>query len=161
MSQSEQKGVDQLTWLCNMYLGGNLGKCLIFRLPSRAVNIIIIPRFGSFHLEPIFTGAHLLAPCKFHAAHKLTSGMLLEVEVMEGPLHNHRGGVCNKCMHHLSSGTTPPLSLANAMWIGKILNELGILSLLERIPVARYLPAIFIVKLFPTKKGTLAYGWDE
>ena len=56
MSQSEQKGADQLTRLCNMYLGGNLGKCLIFRLPSRAVDIIILPRFGSFRLEPIFTG---------------------------------------------------------------------------------------------------------
>ena len=56
MSQSEQKGADQLTRLCNMYLGGNLGKCLIFRLPSRAIDIIILPRFGSFRLEPIFTG---------------------------------------------------------------------------------------------------------
>ena len=56
MSQSEQKGANQLTRLCNMYLGGNLGKCLIFRLPLRAVDIIILPRFGSFHLKPIFTG---------------------------------------------------------------------------------------------------------
>ena len=98
--------------------------------------------------------AQLLAPCKFHPAHELRSGMLLGSEVMEGPLNNHRGGVCNKCMHHLSLGTNPPLSLANAMWIGKIPNELGILSLLERILVARYLLAIFIVKLFPTRKGT-------
>ena len=56
MSQSEQKGADQLTRLCNMYLGGNIGKCLIFRLPSRAVDIIILPHFGSFRLELIFTG---------------------------------------------------------------------------------------------------------
>ena len=97
--------------------------------------------------------AHLLAPCEFHPAHKLTSGMLLELEVMEGPLNKRRGGVCNECMRHLSSGTTPPLSLANAMWIGEIPDELDILSLPERILVARYLPAAFIVKLFPKKKG--------
>ena len=60
MSQSEQKGADQLTQLCNMYLSGNLGKCLIFRLPSRAVDIIILPRFGSFRLKPIFTGHNRL-----------------------------------------------------------------------------------------------------
>ena len=58
MSQLEQKGADQLTRLCNMYLSGNLGKCLIVQLPSRAVNIIILPRFGSFRLKPIFTGGH-------------------------------------------------------------------------------------------------------
>ena len=56
MSQSEQKGADQLTQLGNMYLGGGLGECLISQLPLRPVKIVILPDFGSFCLKPIFTG---------------------------------------------------------------------------------------------------------
>ena len=56
MSQPEQKGADWLIQLCNMYLGGNLVKCLIFQLPLRPVDIIILPCFGLFCLKPIFTG---------------------------------------------------------------------------------------------------------
>jgi hypothetical protein len=48
---------------------------------------------------------------------------------------------------------TPALSLANGMWIGDMPLELKILTLPERVLVARHFPAAYTMKLFPKKKG--------
>jgi hypothetical protein len=44
------------------------------------------------------------------------------------------------------------------MWIGEVPHELSVLSLPERVLVARYFPAAYIVKLFPKRLG--AKYWD-
>ena len=56
-------------------------------------------------------------------------------------------------MTALNQKQTPALSLANGMWIGDVPLELSILTLPERILVARYFPAAYIVKLYPKRKG--------
>ena len=95
----------------------------------------------------------LLAPKEPHPAHMLTSGMLLEREVMEGNGDEIQGDVCHDCLRSMNSRKTPPLALANGMWVGPIPRELAILTLPERILVGRYFPAAFIVKLYPKQKG--------
>ncbi|KAF8268870.1 hypothetical protein EI94DRAFT_1799915 [Lactarius quietus] len=49
------------------------------------------------------------------------------------------------------------MSLANGMWIGDIPLELKVLTLPERVLVAQFFPAAYIVKLYPKKKG--ARNW--
>ena len=50
------------------------------------------------------------------------------------------------------------MSLVNGMWIGEVPLELKILTLPERILVARFFPAAYIFKLYPKKKG--ARSWS-
>src|SRR5258708_29809892 len=57
----------------------------------------------------------------------------------------------------LKKKKTPPLALANGMWVGPIPHVLAVLTLPERILIGRYFPAAFIVKLFPKQKG--AKNW--
>ncbi|KAH9033534.1 hypothetical protein EDB85DRAFT_1851513, partial [Lactarius pseudohatsudake] len=61
--------------------------------------------------------------------------------------------VCFSCASHVHRNKTPPLSLANGMWVGAIPGELDILMLPEHILVGRHFPAAYIVKLYPKKKG--------
>jgi hypothetical protein len=44
------------------------------------------------------------------------------------------------------------------MWVGEVPLELHILTLPERILVARYFPAAYIVKLYPRKRGSCTWG---
>ncbi len=44
------------------------------------------------------------------------------------------------------------------MWIGDVPLELQILTLPERILIARYFPAIYIIKLYPKKKGACTWA---
>ena len=95
-----------------------------------------------------------------HRAHILTDGMLLHQ--IHGSLHTDVHGinlanVCDTCLSALQRDKTPPLSLANNMWIGEIPLELKVLTLPERILIARHFPAAYIVKLYPKKKG--ARNW--
>jgi hypothetical protein len=46
------------------------------------------------------------------------------------------------------------MALANGMWIGNVPHELSVLTLPERVLIARYFPAAYIVKLYPLKKGS-------
>ncbi|KAN0141438.1 hypothetical protein V8E53_000683, partial [Lactarius tabidus] len=67
-------------------------------------------------------------------AHILTDGMLLHLTSVY--FHTDAGGftvvsVCNTCLSYLHRDKTPPLSLANGMWIGKVPAELKILTLPE------------------------------
>ncbi|KAF7305862.1 ATP-dependent DNA helicase [Mycena chlorophos] len=53
----------------------------------------------------------------------------------------------------------PPLSLANNMWIGSVPFVLEILTLPEKLLIALYFPAAYVVKLFP-KRGRHT-KWNE
>lgn len=57
--------------------------------------------------------------------------------------------ICRDCETELKLNRTPSLSLANNMWIGDIPPELSCLTLPERVLIARYFPAAYIVKLYP------------
>lgn len=96
---------------------------------------------------------NVLRPAVHHPAHVLTEGMLLEREVLEGNGDEAYGDVCHDCVRSIKKKKTPPLSLANGMWVGPIPHVLSVLSLPERILIGRYFPAAFIVKLFPKQKG--------
>jgi hypothetical protein len=67
--------------------------------------------------------------------------------------------VCVECLRALSLDKIPNLSLANGMWIGQTPHELAYLTLPERLLIAKYFPAAYIIKLFPKKKG--ARYWDK
>jgi len=95
----------------------------------------------------------LLVPSNHHSSHKLTKGMLLETSAIKGTEGTMRGSMCLDCTRWIKKRKTPPLALANNMWIGAIPTSLSILTLPEKILVARYFPAAFIVKLFPKQKG--------
>ncbi|KAH9033812.1 hypothetical protein EDB85DRAFT_1864258 [Lactarius pseudohatsudake] len=69
------------------------------------------------------------------------------------------GNVCGPCVRDLQKDKTPALSLANGMWIGDVPPLLNVLTLPERILVARYFPTAYIVKLYPKKKG--ARNWSS
>ncbi|KAJ7573180.1 hypothetical protein C8J56DRAFT_709063, partial [Mycena floridula] len=69
------------------------------------------------------------------------------------------GSFCYTCIQKLSKGSIPPQSLANNMWIGDVPFQIRILSLAERILIARYLPVAYVVKLYPKKRG--AKRWSS
>ncbi|KAG1725057.1 uncharacterized protein EDB91DRAFT_1062446, partial [Suillus paluster] len=50
------------------------------------------------------------------------------------------------------------LSLVNGLWVGDVPNVLAILNLPERLLIALYFPAVYVVKLYPQHKG--ATQWD-
>jgi hypothetical protein len=54
--------------------------------------------------------------------------------------------VCTSCNDKLHHDKTPSLMLANGMWVGDVPLELSVLTLPERILVARYFPAAYIVE---------------
>ena len=98
-----------------------------------------------------------LQPFRDHPAHVLTSGMLLHSSstafrtTASGDLC---GNVCSSCFNYLQRDKTPPHALANGMWVGNVPDELAILTLPERVLVARFFPAAYIVKLYPQQKGS-------
>ncbi|KAI9429102.1 hypothetical protein BJY52DRAFT_1133861 [Lactarius psammicola] len=77
-------------------------------------------------------------------------------------LHKQNGdyiaNICGTCSSYLSCNKTPPLSLANTMWIGDIPLELKILTLPECVLITRHFPATYIVKLYPKKKGAKSWA---
>lgn len=117
-------------------------------------------------LLPDIPNSHLLKPFTNHKAHDLTYNLLLHKPrtSMGTPLpipsieREVQVNICKDCHQDLMKGKVPLFSLANNMWIGDIPHELHVLSLPERVLVARYFPAAHIVKLFPKAKG--AKFWD-
>lgn len=103
-----------------------------------------------------FPNPHRLVPATSHPRHDIFSGMLLHPG---GIVHDDCGNVCIECARALRSDRTPALALANGMWIGEIPHELAFLTLPERILIAKYFPAAYIIKLFPKKKG--GRHWDK
>lgn len=86
----------------------------------------------------------ILAPTKPHPAHVLFQGMLL---YPAGYNRNEKGWVCQKCWDSLSAQRKPALSLANGMRVGEVPFELAILTLPDRILIAKYFPAAYIAEL--------------
>ena len=102
-----------------------------------------------------------LTPTSFHNAHVLTDGMLLhrtEDSIYESEKHGVSARVCSTCASSLRQGKIPSLALTNGMWIGDIPLELQVLTLPERILVAIFFPAAYIVKLYPQKKGARSWA---
>ena len=61
-------------------------------------------------------------------------------------------------MASLKKKKTPPLALANGMWIGDVPSALKVLTLPERILIARHFPTAYIVKLYLKKKGVRVWA---
>jgi len=99
-----------------------------------------------------------LYPYDVHHAYVLTRGMLLHNRVLRKSAEDLKGCLCHDCLRDLKSGKRPRFSLANGMWIGEIPYELSALTLPEKILIARYYPAAYVVKLFPKVKG--ARQWN-
>lgn len=99
---------------------------------------------------------HVLRPTKPHDGHVLYKNMLLHQPAYD---NNGDGWVCLECWTSLESGKKPALSLANGMWLGEIPFELAILTLPERILIAKYFPAAYVVKLYPKAKNS--GSWDK
>jgi len=105
--------------------------------------------------------ARQLYPHTPHSKHELVKGMLLYKPSLtfddQGiPCY---GTICQECLKSLSEDEMPKFSLANNMWLGDVPSQLSKLTLPERILVARYYPAAYIVKLYPKQRGAMA--WDE
>lgn len=99
---------------------------------------------------------HRLKPAMPHPNHDILNGMLLHPPGITGDVI---GNVCTECLRALKSDKIPTFALANGMWIGRTPHELAYLTLPERILIAKYFPAAYIIKLYPKKKG--ARFWDK
>lgn len=119
----------------------------------------------SWELQDI-PNADLLRPTTPHPAHDLTHGFLLHkprttsgaAMVISRSIEEIVVVVCRECIRDLKKNKIPMFALANGMWIGDIPHELAVLTLPERVLIARYFPAAHIVKLYPKRK--FAKFWD-
>lgn len=102
------------------------------------------------------TSSKLLVPLESHPAHILRENQLFYERAISA---DGTTTICLECNRHLQKKMLPPLSLANGMWLGDVPLELSILSLPEKMLIAKYLPAAYIVKLYPKKKN--AKFWDK
>lgn len=99
-----------------------------------------------------------LYPYDVHYAYVLTRGMLLHNRVLRNTAEGQKGSLCHDCLRDLKACKRPKFSLANGMWVGQVPYELSALTLPEKILIARYFPAAYVVKLFPKVKG--ARHWN-
>ena len=100
-----------------------------------------------------FAHKETLCPSSFHKSHCLMDGMLLKERgiIMSGSSKSIM--VCKGCETEVKQGKQLKLVLANGMWIGNVPMELVVLTLPERILVAKCFPVAYIVKLFLKQKG--------
>lgn len=99
---------------------------------------------------------HRLQPEDPHPHHNIIDGMLLHPPGMPT---EQSANICVNCLRALNSDKIPSFALANGMWIGDVPHELAYLTLPERLLIAKYFPAAYIIKLYPKKKG--ARHWDK
>ncbi|PPQ73393.1 hypothetical protein CVT25_004618, partial [Psilocybe cyanescens] len=99
----------------------------------------------------------LLAPTTPHPAHVLMDGMLVHGDSVIND--GNTLIICSECYNSLKTEKRPKFSLGNDLWIGDVPKELQDLTLPERMLIAVYFPAAYIVKLFPKQKG--AQAWDR
>jgi hypothetical protein len=99
---------------------------------------------------------HRLRPIEAHPHHTLFDDMLLHPA---GLTNDKSANVCVECGRALALDKIPTFALANGMWIGDVPHELAYLTLPERLLIAKYFPAAYIIKLYPKKKG--ARHWDK
>lgn len=95
----------------------------------------------------------LLIPTIVHRAQVLTDGFLLYRPALRTTLSGMEASICSKCLQNLRANKLPSASLANGLWIGDVPDVLSLLTLPERLLVAIYYPAAYIVKLYPKRKG--------
>ncbi|KAG1836946.1 hypothetical protein DFJ58DRAFT_609558, partial [Suillus subalutaceus] len=69
------------------------------------------------------------------------------------------GPICRPCLEDLQISNIPVHSLVNGLWVGAIPDVLSILNLPERLLIALYFPAVYVLKLYPQRKG--AKQWDS
>ena len=131
-----------------------LGMCIscareIFQKELLPIQLNCVP--NARHLEPHTP----------HPKHELVKGMLLYKHALTSDDKGdpHTGTICQDCLKALNEDQKPKLSLANNLWLGDVPLQLSKLTLPERILVAKYYPAAYIVKLYPKQKG--AAFWDE
>ena len=98
-----------------------------------------------------------LSPHSPHPAHILHEEMLLYPESINS--NSNQITICEECLRSLQADTTPKHALANNLWIGEVPKALKDLTLPERILIAKYYPAAYIIKLFPKKRGS--WAWDQ
>jgi len=110
----------------------------------------------SQHRLDSIPSSHRLIPTVPHLNHDIFNGMLLHPP---GVINDEIGNLCTECLRALKSDKIPSFALANGMWIGRTPHELAYLTLPERILIAKYFPAAYIIKLYPKKKG--ARHWDK
>ncbi|KAG6818947.1 hypothetical protein H0H93_016947 [Arthromyces matolae] len=91
----------------------------------------------------------LLVPRESHPAHELYEGRLLCPQAINRSGETH---LCADCERYLKQERLPPLALANNMWLGDIPVELRVLSLPERVLIAKYLATAYIVTLMGDKR---------
>ncbi|KAJ3572998.1 hypothetical protein NP233_g2711 [Leucocoprinus birnbaumii] len=108
----------------------------------------------NFHSPTDIPNHTLLKPQIPQPMHSLFEGMLIHGQASEGRDAN----VCSECLAKLKRNRLPPLALANGMWVGDVPFELEVLSLAEKILVARYYSAAYIIKLYP-RDASVKY-WD-
>lgn len=108
------------------------------------------------HQLDLIPSPHRLQPMAPHPRHHILNGMLLQPA---GLTTEGSANVCVECFRALSSDKIPAFALANGLWIGEIPHELAYLTLPERLLIAKYFPAAYIIKLYPKKKG--ARHWDK
>jgi hypothetical protein len=108
-----------------------------------------------YHVDNIPNRRHL-SPSKPHPKHDLFNGALLYP-----PAINRDGiaDICSECEKQLKNDKLPKFALANGMWVGEVPPELSNLTLPERMLIAKYFPAAYIVKLYPKAKGS--GGWKR
>ncbi|KAG2033150.1 hypothetical protein BDR03DRAFT_872689, partial [Suillus americanus] len=67
--------------------------------------------------------------------------------------------ICDDCLEDLQVGNVPLLSLVNGLWVGPVPDVLSVLNSPEQLLVTLYVPAIYVLKLYPQHKG--AKQWDS
>lgn len=116
---------------------------------AKAVCAVCARRLASALCSPIdvtdIPAPELLRPYSPHPSHTLYGDMLL----YSPSVANGRTNICVDCHTALKRGEQPIPSLANNLWLGDIPSVLSVLTLPERVLIARYFPAAYIVKLYP------------
>ena len=101
---------------------------------------------------------HLLVPTVPHYAHTLIQGILVEQRGMSRLGDDETATICVSCERQLRKSKIPSFALANNMWIGEVPIELAVLTLPEKILVAKCFPAAYVVKLYPKQKGAKTWS---
>jgi hypothetical protein len=95
-----------------------------------------------------FPYSSLVKPKHRNSNHQLRYGMLLASPAMFKVI------VCSNCLHYLHANLTPPLSLANDLWIGRVPFVLSKLTITERLAISRTSSTRHIVHLVPAANST-------
>lgn len=109
------------------------------------------------HVEDMLN-KELFQPQTAHNSHQLTDGILLENAGVRKCERGQILTVCTGCEKDTRVGKVLKLALANGMWLGEVPMELQVLMLPEHVLTTKCLPATYMVKLFPKKKGAKTWS---